>query len=207
MKKLNSLIQKAKDTIMESEAVLKIKAKFNELDAKSQTIAITSTIAGSALLLVLILTTVIYGSISTKLQIKEIDDTIQYLHSSVDKMDTLRRKIREKGVNSSPLSDLDKSLPLPEFSEKVASRAAINKQSIEAKGSEQSAEIKISKISLRQLMRFLFFIETAKNGVHIEKLVIDEKDDPKGFMWATITLNKTITKPIAGANKKSGLTK
>ena len=52
-------------------------------------------------------------------------------------------------------------------------------------------EVKLSRISLTQLVRMLYIIEESGAGASVEKLNVDAKTDLEGYLWATITVRKS----------------
>lgn len=195
-----------RDQIWEHEEIVKIRNQFSELEPKTQQ-AITAGAIGFAISLVIgLLVYLGFNSYALQSKMAEMDDEIHYIQASNEKMDQLRRKILEQ-QNADPLTrDLDKSASLAQFAEQVAKKAAITKENIEvsdkqASKTESNIELKLNKISLRQLLRILFVFENAKNGVNITKVESDSKNDPEGYLWVIIGLQKKLA--VANTTKST----
>jgi hypothetical protein len=82
-----------------------------------------------------------------------------------------------------------------EFAERVGQKALVAKASVEvANVKAASAELKLNKISLRQLARALYLIEKSNSGASVEKMNVDSREDTQGFLWAQLTIRKEAAK-------------
>lgn len=192
--KWQELTAQLRESIWENEQMLMVRAKLQELDPKAQTVVIAS---GAGLALLLIFGTLGYAAYSThsaRSEIAAAEGSIAYLRQTAARMEDLRRQLREQGADT--LSrDFDKTQPLPMMAEKAAARAAIAKESIEvAPQSPDSVELKLNKVSIKQIARLLFFFENAKLGVAVEKFSLDAKTDKDGYLWAVLHLKKPKVK-------------
>jgi hypothetical protein len=197
---LENLKKQFQENVWDNEQVLQLRQRFSELDAQTQSY---SLIGAFAFFLFLLLGSLLYLGItnaSLQSQIVDMDTSIHHLQASADKMEDLRAKIRSQSSDPS-LRDLDRSAPLNTFTEKAAQKAFIGKDSFEISNEKQSSavkgmiqnslDVKLSRISLRQLVRMLYFIEQTQSGIDVQKLNIDSKDDPSGYLWASLSLQKT----------------
>jgi len=211
MGQLKDFFTKIKEKIWEQEEFIKLRNQFSELDLKTQQTIFFSTILSAFLGLTGLLIALIYSSYSLKSQMQEMNDQILYIQSANEKMDLYRNEIRDQGSDLL-LKDVDKNAPLPLYSTAVAQKSSIAKENIEVvekpgSGGVTSVEVKLNKISLRQLQRMLFLLENAKNGVDIVKVDTDSKNDPEGYLWAVISLQKKLASSNSNATKKSLFTR
>ena len=89
------------------------------------------------------------------------------------------------------LREFDASGDVSSFAEKVGNKAAIKKDSFSViPGSKGTAEMKLEKISLRQLSRALYLIEKSGSGAAVEKFSVDTKDNTEGYLWTQMTIRK-----------------
>lgn len=194
MAKLKEFFLKIREKFWEHEEVIKLRNRFSELDPKVQQTVIASSIGASAALLISVLVYTTFLSYSTKAEIQQINDDIAFIHSANEKMDILRKQSREQSSDVG-LRDIDKNAPLPSFASAVAQKAAIAKESTEVKEAGDSVELKLNKISLKQLVRVLFAFENARNGISIAKVETDSRNDPEGYLWASVHLQKQAASP------------
>lgn len=192
-----NLWAKLKDLVWEHEEVIKLRLQFAELDQKTQSYVVFSAMGLGTLALVGFLSFLLFATWSVHGQINELDSSIHYLTRSAEKMDELRQKIRAQSANADDL-DLDEKSALSEVSEKVAGKSGIGKDSLElTTGAGPNYEFKLNKISLRQLDRFLFTLENSRAAANVQHILIETRNDPEGYMWASIKLaradNKTET--------------
>lgn len=184
-----------RESVLEIEQVATLRQKFQELDQRMQNIVLGS-IFGSLLAIALaLLGFFAYSCFSLRSDIRAMEASIGSLKQSSAKLEDLRRQIREQ--NNDPLArDIDPNLPLAQLVEKAAQKSAIGKGAIEiaplaaASVNEFALELKLNKISLRQLSRILFFFENAKLGIAVNKLDINARDDREGYLWTSLSLSK-----------------
>ena len=203
------LQEQFRDQIWEQEEIVKLRTQFAELEPKTQQSILAGSLGLAASLILGFLLYLGYNAYSLKSKMAEIEDEVHYIQSANEKMDGLRRKIQEQ-QNADPLTrDIDKNAPLPQFAEQVAKKASVTKDNLEilekpSSKTESTLELKLNKISLRQLLRVLFVFENAKNGVNITKVESDSKNDPEGYLWAVIGLQKKVT-PLASGGSSTPL--
>ncbi len=196
------------ENIWNSEQVLQLRQQFAQLDAETQSY---SLIGAFATFLAILLGSLLYLAISnhsTQSQINEFDASISYLQDSSDKMEDFKARARAYGSDPN-LKDLDRSASLPAFTEKVAEKAFLSKDNYEildekqsppAKGIVQSSlSLHLNKVSLRQIVRLLYFLEQTQSGVEVQRISIDSKTDTQGFLWASLSLKRSSETKKAGS--------
>lgn len=186
-------ITKLKEFFWEHEEVVRLRHQFSELDPKVQSYTIFGGLGGLSVLLLGLLGFLFSSVHIAKRDIADANESIRYLDASSDKMDELRQRIRAQSVAADDL-DLNPSSPLLEVTEKVAGRSAIGKDSLEvpATATGPTLEVKLNKISLRQLVRFLFYVENSKAEVAFQQVQVDTKSDTQGYLWAVLKLAREI---------------
>lgn len=184
-----------KEQIWDNEQVVKLRQKFAELDSQTQSYIIIGSFAGFVLVLLLTFFTLWGKTILLKNEIAAMDDDIRIAQRAATRIEELKAEARNQ--SSDPLlRDFDVNLPITAFAERAAQKSLIAKTNVEV-GEEKNngVVLKLTKISLRQLVRVLYLFEHSNSGASVEKLSIDSKDDPEGYLWAEILVRKA---PRAG---------
>lgn len=178
-----------REQIWDNEQVLKLRQKFGELDTQTQSYIIIGSFAAFVLFLLATFFTLWGKTISVKNQIAEMETHIQYAQKAAVKIDELRQQAQSRGAEPL-LEEIDTNAPVATFLERAAQKSLIAKGNVEVAAGGATAELKLNKISLTQLVRMLFIIENAGAGTSVEKLNVDAKEDTEGYLWATMTVRK-----------------
>jgi hypothetical protein len=125
-----------------------------------------------------------------KSDLAAMDDDIRYAQSAASRLEELKAEQRNQSADAL-LRDFDLSLPVAAFAERATQKSLIAKTNVDI-GEEKggTVAVKLSKISLRQLVRMLYLIEQSNAGASVDKLSIDSKDDPEGYLWADLVVRK-----------------
>ncbi len=188
----NRISTEFREKIWDSETVLKARQKFSELDTQTQSYVLIGSFAAFVLVLLLTFFTLWGRTISLKNEIARLDDSIRMTQNADVRIQEL--KALEAMRNSDPLlRDFDVSGDAGSFAERVGTKSLIKKESFTVTpGAKGSADMKLEKISLRQLVRALYLIEKSGSGASVEKLSVDTRDDPEGYLWAQLSLKKDM---------------
>ncbi|MGZ3651241.1 MAG: hypothetical protein ACXVCI_13480 [Bdellovibrionota bacterium] len=183
-----------KEKVWDSEAVLKARQKFSELDTQTQSYVLIGSFAGFVLILLLTFFTLWGRTIGMKNELARMDDEIRMAQNSSVHIQELKAAEASR-TSDSLLRDFDISGDASGFAERVGTKALIKKESVSVTpGAKNSADMKLDKISLRQLVRALYLIEKSGSGASVDKLSVDTKDDPEGYIWAQLTVKKEADK-------------
>ncbi|HEY8279042.1 MAG TPA: hypothetical protein VIH99_05435 [Bdellovibrionota bacterium] len=178
-----------REKVWDSESVLKLRQKFAELDTQTQSYVLIGSFSAFMLVLLLTFFTLWGKTISLKNELARMDDQIRMAQNSSVRIEEL--KAMERSRTADPLlRDFDLSGPADTFAERVGTKALIAKSSVEVSGSKTGADLKLNKISLRQLVRTLYLIEKSGSGASVEKLTVDAKNDTEGYLWAQLEIKK-----------------
>ena len=185
-----SLFKKIQDTLRESvweqEPALQLRQKFAELDAKTQGIVQLSAVGVAGLILFTALGLLISGTLDRKNKISEIKSQIQYVKDAATKIEASRRS---GSTSMQGLAGLNTNAPLPELVEQIALRASIGRGSIEI-GEGDPTLLRLSRVSIRQLVRVFYILENQIPGIEWKKLSLDSRNDKSGYLWADIELRR-----------------
>lgn len=197
----NRIKAEFREKIWDSETVLKVRQKFAELDTQTQSYVLIGSFAAFVAVLVLTFFTIWMRTISLKNELARMDDSIRLAQNTSVRIEELKAQERNRTADSM-LRDFDGSGPADSFAERVGTKSLIAKASVTVTpGAKGSADLKLDKISLRQLTRALYLIEKSNSGATIDKLSVDTRDDPEGYLWAQLTLHKD---PNAGTPGNGG---
>ncbi|MGZ3694015.1 MAG: hypothetical protein ACXWQO_07430 [Bdellovibrionota bacterium] len=179
-----------KEQIWDNEQILKVRQKFAELDSQTQSYVIIGSFAGFVLILLLTFFTLWGKTILLKNELASMDDDIRYTQNAATRIEELKAEARTQSSDSL-LRDFDINLPIAALAERATQKSLISKSNVEV-GEEKNngVIVKLTKISLRQLVRMLYLFEQSGAGATVEKLSIDSKDDPEGYLWAEILVRK-----------------
>jgi hypothetical protein len=135
---------------------------------------------------------------------RDIDDKealIGYLQSSADEIKRLKAlsqgQINAAASNSSLPTLAESVLRLANIEASHAEVGAERDGTEDKKSKEILLDVKFSQVNLRQLVKFMHhFADQGKSkSVYVKGFLIDTKEDPSGYMDATITIAGFIAKP------------
>lgn len=198
MSKLNELkeaILRLLEKIRDSEVYQQLKSKYENLDSDRKlylNIAVVCVLVGGVLF-------TIFAGIakvnSLKSDIHEKEELVGYLQQSSSTIQQL--KAQQQATRSS----VDLNATLNQFIESVISSVGLDQSKVEVSqekpGQEEKevrevlVDVKITHTNLRQLSKVLFQItdQGAFRNTTVKNLDIDTKNDPQGYMDATLTVS------------------
>lgn len=183
-----------REQVWDNEQVLKLRQKFSELDTQTQSYIVIGAFSSFVFLLFISFIGFWVKTSSLKSEIAQMDDQIRYVQSSAVKIEELKMQARSQSGDSL-LRDFDISAPISSMAERATQKALIPKGNVEiADGKGNSVDIKLNKISLRQLVRMLYLFEQSQSGAVVDKLSVDSKDDAEGYLWVSLSVRKEIKK-------------
>lgn len=179
-----------REQIWDNEQTLKLRQKFSELDTQTQSYIVIGAFGFFVFLLFVTFIGFWVKATSLKSDIASMEDSIRYVQGAAVKIEELKMQARSQS-NDSLLRDFDVSAPIATFAERASQKAMIPKGNVEiAEAKGNAVELKLNKISLRQLVRTLYLFEQSQSGAVVEKLNIDSKDDAEGYLWASLSVRK-----------------
>lgn len=186
---LSKLKTEFREQIWNNEQVLKLRQKFAELDTQTQSYVLIGSFAGFVLILLLTFFVLWGKTISLKNELAQMDEAIRMTQNSSVRIEELKAQERSR-LADPMLASFDSSGDASAYAERVTQKSLIKKDDVVVTPSKGGAEIKLNKISLRQLVRALYLIEKGGGGASIDRLGVSTKDDPEGYLWAEIVLKK-----------------
>jgi hypothetical protein len=182
-----------------------LKAKWDELDQQSRTYLRGATIVGSLLLVIFILFTGWWGVRSLRKEVSEKNDILTMLQSANEEL----RKLKETIPFGATTRAETGAVAWPSYFENTATTAGMDKTAIsvsqEKQGSksdlakESMFDISLKHVNIKQIVRFSFTLENSPRPVKIRNISIDTKNDPEGYMDATLAVSGfTLTQNEGG---------
>ncbi len=208
--------RKFSDQVQDQVWFQQLKAKWDELDARSKTGLKYLGLFGSAFVLI---GGVAYGLISVSDQKREIDEKLALIQKIQNAQDELRKlkevTSRMSGDSAQPwnvyLQEKASAAGLDPSSVNVGDEIAIN-PGTQPKARDPKAKIPpaanpldpvevvigtaIKKINVRQLARYVHEIENGGRTVKVRRLEVDTHPDESGYLDATIVVS-AFTMPSA----------
>lgn len=182
--------QEWKEQVWDNEQVLKLRQKFAELDTQTQSYVLIGSFAGFVLVLLLTFFVLWGRAISVKNEIASMEETIQYVQKAAVRIEELKAQAMQQGTEAL-LEGLNLELPVGPFLEQAVQKSLISKSNVEiVPGQGSTAEAKLNKISLTQLVRMLYILEKSGAGTSVEKLSVDAKEDKDGYLWVSLLVRK-----------------
>lgn len=183
-----------REKIWDHEQVLRLRQKFSELDSQTQSYVLIGSFAGFMAILLLTFFGLWIRTIAIKSDLAEMEQQIRRAQTIAAKIEEIKAAERNKSADPL-LSSFDTGGAAESFAERVGQKALVAKASVEvANVKAGSADLKLNKISLRQLARALYLIEKSNSGASVDKLNVDSREDTQGFLWALISIRKDAAK-------------
>jgi len=186
---LEKLKTEFREQIWNNEQVLRARQKFAELDTQTQSYVLIGSFAGFVLILLLTFFTLWGKTISLKNDLARMDEAIRMSQNSSVRIAELKAQERSR-LGDTMLATFDASGDPISFADRVREKSLIKKDDAVFSANKEGAELKLNKISLRQLVRALYLIEKSNGGASIGRLNVSTKDDPEGYLWAEILIKK-----------------
>ncbi len=182
------------DTIKESEAYLQLRAKYDELDTRTQIIMQLSVVGGVAFMLLMSVLAGMAKVGGLKNDIDSREQLIGYLQQSSDTIKQYKMQAQADATSmdsGGPLNQLAQGVLGPSNIDGSRAEISNERDGVEDKQSKEIlVDVKLSQVNLRQITKFLFNVteQGRKRSVTIKDLSIDTKGDASGFMDAAVTI-------------------
>ena len=183
----------ASDWLGEQVWFQQIKAKWDELDPNSRSYLKAGAMGGTLLLAFALVMSSIWSVHSLKRELNDKQDLLSLIQNANEEL----RKLREQ-TSGMPTTAAGGGAWQGYF-ESVATNAGIEKDRLgvgtESPGATGEAtketlyDINLKHVSVRQVVRYAFNLENGARPVKIRNLQIDTKNDPEGYMDATLSVS------------------
>lgn len=191
--KLGQWMDSLRDALADQPWFQSLKAKWDELDPQSRTYLKLASAGGALVLTVAVAGSFVWNVSKLKRELAEKNELLGMIQSANDEMRRLKESNASVGMAASAAE------PWPPYFTGLAASAGIAKESLtlseekKGAGSEQVKEslidIGVKHANIRQITRLAFSLENGARPVKLRNLLIDTKDDPAGYMDATLSVS------------------
>jgi hypothetical protein len=190
--RIGQMIEKAREWISEQEWFQELKGKWDELDPQSRTYARFGAAGVGVLVFFLVILSSLWSVSSLKSELLGKQELLDQLQSAGEELSRLKGE-------SMGMGETGEKPNWPAFVTDKAGRAGIDGSAVEvsaekpgeSKGEtrETMFDIQVKHVSIKQVVRLAFNLETAEKPVKVKTLTIDTKADPEGYMDAMLSVS------------------
>jgi hypothetical protein len=173
------------------------RTKWEELDPQSRTYLKFGG-AGALAVAAMFLVFSAYLSVrSIRTELTDKNDLINVIQSANDEMRRLKESTPGASQGGRPGED-DKA-PWPQYLESTAGSAGIDKASLTISNEKAGAttdmaketlmDITVKHVNIKQVVRYAFSLENGARPVKLRNLSIDTKNDPSGWIDASLSIS------------------
>lgn len=183
----------ASDWLGEQVWFQQIKAKWDELDPNSRAYLKAGAMGGTLLLAIGLVISSIWSVHSLKSELNDKQDLLTLIQSANEEL----RKLREQTSGVPTASSGGGAWP--GYFETIATNAGIEKDALgvgtEKPGAtgettkETLYDLSLKHVSVKQVVRYAFNLENGARPVKLRNIQIDTKNDPDGYMDATLSVS------------------
>jgi len=199
--KIREWAQSLSESLNDQVWFQELKTKWEELDPQSR--AYLKIGLASLTLLVLLFWTLsfIWSVHSLKKELSEKTNLLQIIQSAQNEL----RKSKDSLPSGATLEGLaggissEREVAWPAYFESLAGTSGIDPASLSVTGektgtpSDQTKEtlldVNLKHVNIKQVVRYVFSIENGQRPVKLRNLLIDTKNDPTGYLDATLSVS------------------
>lgn len=180
------------DFLNEQPWFQQLKAKWEELDPQSRGYLKIAAASATALLFLYLVLSSLWGVHQLKRELADKNELLTMINSANDEV----RRLHETGT---PPPAADQAGNWGSYFETMASNSGLDKSamtvSAEKPGTGGAAtkeslfDIALKKATIRQVVKFAYFVENGNRPVKLRNLVIDTNADPSGYLDATLSVS------------------
>lgn len=188
---------KAADFINEQAWFQEIKTKWEELDPQSRMYLKFAGAGAGVLLVFMILLSSLWSVHSLKSELLEKRALLTVVQNATDELKKLKESTAGAGLSNTDAGSTGGAWN-PYF-ETTAGAAGVEKASLSIQGEKAGASSDLSKemlfelglkhVSIRQIVRYAFMLESGQRPVKIRNMSIDAKGDRTGYLDATLAVS------------------
>jgi len=181
----------------EQDWFLKLKAKWEELDPQSRTYLKTAGVIGTVLIVFILTLSSVWRGYSLRSELSEKNELLNMIQSSNEELRHLREINNAAPAGSGPSSNGDSQWN--GYFESITGTAGLDKTSLgvssEKPGNstdtvkESLFDLNLKHVSIKQVVRYAFYLENGSRPVKLRNLRIDTNSDPAGYMDATLAVS------------------
>jgi hypothetical protein len=181
------------DKISEQVWFQQLKQKWEELDPQSRRYLVFAGIGGFLLAIIFVIFSSIWSVYSLKKELSEKRALLNMIQTANDEIRRLKESVPNAG------NQVAEGGPWAPYFESLAVNANVDKASLTVSAekagnsSEQTKEalidLSLKHVNIKQLTRYALAVENGPRPVKLRNLVIDTKEDPTGYLDATLAVS------------------
>lgn len=190
-------INRITDWIADRGFVQFLRGKWDELDPQSKSNLRIGLLGISILFIIVVMIGSTWKVHKLKKEVSEKTELLSMIQNANEEMRKLKESAQGVAVGGRPGEQSD--APWPAYFESMATSSGIDKANLvvssEKPGNssdmarESLYDITVKHSNIKQIVRFAFFAENGARPVKLRNLSIDTKNDPSGYMDATLSLS------------------
>lgn len=209
--KIGQFFSQLSDKINEQSWFQELKGKWEELDPQSRMYLKFAGVGTGALLFVILTLSSLWSVHTLKKDLAERSELLSMIQSANDEL----HRLREAGPGASGTGE---DAPWPGFFENVSVQAGMDKTVVEVSAEkpapapvarekdkdrdkdkekdksepptkESLFDINLKHVSIKQVVRYAYYVENGSRPVKLRNISIDTKSDPEGYMNATLSVS------------------
>lgn len=195
--RFDQLLSKISDSLNEQQWFQELKSKWEEIDPQSRMYLKLGGAIGAALLVIVVGASFVWSVHSLKTELNEKGDLLALINNANDE---LRRLKETSSVLSSSTTNVGGAGEnWPAYLSGMAEPSGIPKEGVtvseEKKGTatpqtkESLFDISVKHVNIRQVVRYVLSLESGGRPVKLRNLLIDTKEDPSGYLDATLSIS------------------
>lgn len=192
--KLNQAITKMTEWLQEQAWFQQLKAKWDELDPQMKFYGKLGFMGVGALFVLGAFGFFVSSVYRVRSDYSEKLELVRFMQSANEELDKLK-----KFTGGPAASGYTSSAPWSAHIETVAATIGIdktvfsltNEKALEKVGDmkETTFDVALKHITIRQLVRFAFALESGSRPIKLRNLIVDTKNDPSGYLDVTYSLS------------------
>lgn len=201
----DNYVNRLRDALQDSPLVIELKSRYSNLEPRQQQI-IGISLVGAAIFLVLAAPlSLFFVTASLESQVERYEDDANYLSQVDAEIRELNRAIALQGQNVD--TSVTAATPAREAAVRHLTQASVNEDGYTIQDATQpdTVSVSLARVTLMQLRKFLFNLETSAAGLDITQLNVEMRPEAKGYIASNVAFRKRAAAKAepAPAAKKS----
>jgi hypothetical protein len=206
--KMTETFEKARDWLLEQEWFQQLKAKWDELDPQSRMYLKVGGGAGSVLLVVLILFSAMWNVHALKRDYHDKLELLALIDSANIELNSLREVLPPEHTGP---GGADEKVDWKSFINAAITGASLDPSAADISpekpglpldaAKESMYDVSLKHVTIRQIVRFAFMLESGGRPFKVRNLKIDTKADPTGYMDAQLAVSGFTVASSGGGGK------
>lgn len=197
--RLGNALVTVRDWLNEQEWFQQLKAKWDELDPQSRFYLKVAGMGGSALLVLFVLLSAMWNVHTLKRDYRDKMELLTLLDNANDELRSLRDVLPPEFAAGGSGAAGEEKVDWHNYFATAGTNAGLDAGAIEIgpeknglpmdQAKETMYDLKIKHVTIRQVARYAFFLESGGKPVKLRNLTIDTKSDLSGYLDASLAVS------------------